>query len=260
VNRLTSPRPGDNLDTMASPLRLLFVQSRTDRMRVHEYECLRRRTAGHAPKWQIASIFDPEFGPDLLDDCDSVIFGGTGEVKIDHPRLTHILPCARALVRAAAENGVPFLGVSFGHQIVANAFGGSVVQNPKYSELGLGRITLTEAGQADPLFEGSPASFDAIVGHNDSVEAVPPELELLATGERCPNQVFHLPGSVFYTTQFHPELDEDDLRVRVEHYRAQYARPGSEPPDASELGPTPDANRLVARFLELAAARVSAAT
>ena len=228
-------------------------------MRVHESQCFRRRMGTSAPKWLIASIFDPEFGPDLLDDCDAVIFGGTGEVKIHHPRLQHVLPCARALVRAAAENGVPFLGVSFGHQIVANAFGAPVVEDPKHSELGLARISLTDAGKADPLFAGFPEAFDAIAGHNDSVETVPSELELLAIGDRCRNQVFRLPGSVFYTTQFHPELDEEDLRVRVKHYRAQYPQPGAEPieRDVAKLGPTPDANRLVARFIELATGRVS---
>jgi GMP synthase (glutamine-hydrolysing) len=237
---------------MSDDFGVLLVQARTDRMRVHEHHCFARRTGPHRVRWQIASLFDPEMGPDLLQDCDAVILAGSGEVELTSPRLTSVLPVVEAFVRAAAERGVPFLGVSFGHQLAVHAFHGTVVNDPALSELGISRVQLTGEGQGDPLFRGLPERFPAIAGHNDSVEAPPPDFELLAGGDRCPIQALRLRDSVFYTLQFHPELDEDDLRLRIQHYRDRYVSSPDETDAAlAELEPTPDANSLVMRFLGL---------
>jgi GMP synthase (glutamine-hydrolysing) len=204
-------------------------------------------------RWQIASLFDPEMGPDLLLDCDAVIVAGSGEIGLGNERLERALPIVRAFIRSAAERRKPFLGVSFGHQLAAHAYDGSIVGDPGKSELGIATIKLTDAGRQDPLFKGLPPEFPAIQGHNDSVGQAPPGFVLLAGGDRCPVQAMRLPDSVFYTLQFHPELDEAALRVRVRHYREQYERsPGRTDEALANLVPTPDANRIPARFLELA--------
>jgi GMP synthase (glutamine-hydrolysing) len=248
------PRHGfrDIVSVMSDVLRVLLVQSRTDKMRAHEHQCFAGRTGGQRVRWQIASLFDPEMGPDLLLDCDAVIVAGSGEVDFQDPRLVAVLPMIRAFVRAAAERNVPFLGVSFGHQLAAHAFDGPVVADPTLSELGTATIRLTDEGKADPLFAGVPDSFPAIQGHNDSVGAQPADFRLLAGGDCCPVQAMRLPDTLFYTLQFHPELDEHDLRVRIRHYRQQYERtPGRTDEALASLGPTPDANHIVETFIAL---------
>jgi GMP synthase (glutamine-hydrolysing) len=238
---------------MSEALRVLLVQSRTDRMRVHEHRCFAGRTGPHDVRWSIASLFDPEMGPDLLDDCDAVIVAGSGEVELSSPRLDGVLPRVTSLIRAAAEREAPLLGVSFGHQLSAHAFHGTIVHDPTYAELGIASVHLTDEGKADPLFDGFPETFPAIQGHNDSVGTLPPDFRLLAGGDRCPVQAMRRPDSVFYTLQFHPELDESDLRLRVQHYREQYERsPGRTDQALENLGPTPDANQIVMRFIGLA--------
>jgi GMP synthase (glutamine-hydrolysing) len=237
---------------MSESLRVLLVQSRTDRMRTHEHRCFAGLTGDVRVRWQIASLFDPEMGPDLLDDCDAVIVAGSGEMGIGNERLQSALPIIRAFIRGAAERGMPFLGVSFGHQLAAHAYDGSVVADSGKSELGTATIRLTEEGKRDPLFRGLPPEFPAIVGHNDSVSHEPAEFVLLAGGDRCPVQAMKLPDALFYTLQFHPELDDAALRVRVRHYHEQYERsPGRTDEALASLEPTPDANRIPARFLTL---------
>jgi GMP synthase (glutamine-hydrolysing) len=222
-------------------------------MRAHEHHCFAGRTGPHEVRWQIASIYDPEMGPDLLDDCDAVILAGSGEVQLGSPRLVNVLPLVRAFVRGAAERSVPFLGVSLGHQLAAHAFDAAIVEDPTLSELGVATIRLTAEGVADPLFTGLPESFPAIQGHNDSVRQVPDGFVLLAGGERCPVQAMRHAGALFYSLQFHPELDETDLRVRVRHYHDQYERtPGRTEDALRNLRPTPEANRIVMQFLGLA--------
>ena len=223
-------------------------------MRVHEHRCFVGLTGDVRVRWQIASLFDPEMGPDLLLDCDAVIVAGSGELDLGNERLRQALPLVRSFIRSAAERKMPFLGVSFGHQLAAHAYDGSIVEDPGKSELGIATIRLTEEGRRDPLFAGLPAEFPAIQGHNDSVGHAPDGFVLLAGGDRCPVQAMRHPDSIFYALQFHPELDAAALRVRIQHYRDQYERsPGRTDEALANLAPTPDANRIPAAFLRLVA-------
>jgi len=240
---------------MSETLRVLLVQSRTDRMRGHEHRCFTGLTGDVRVRWQIASVFSPEMGPNLLLDCDAVIVAGSGEIDVGDERMQRALPIVRAFIRSAAEGGTPFLGVSFGHQLAAQAYDASILADPTLSELGVATIRLTDEGKRDPLFAGMPAEFPAISGHNDSVGHAPEGFVLLASGDRCPVQAMRRPGSPFYTLQFHPELDGEALKVRVRHYHEQYERsPGRTEEAIASLEPTPDANGIVARFLGLVAA------
>jgi GMP synthase (glutamine-hydrolysing) len=226
-------------------------------MRAHEHQCFDKLTGSHRVRWQIASLFDPEMGPDLLLDCQAIIVAGSGEVELSDPRLRSALPMVRAFIRGAAERGVPFLGVSFGHQLAAHAYDGQVVGDRTQSELGIATIRLTDEGKQDPLFEAVPDSFKAIQGHKDSVGALPAGFLLLAGGDRCTVQAMRLPNTLFYTLQFHPELDDAALRTRVQHYRDQYEiTPGWTDEALKNLEPTPDANLILERFLGLAAASI----
>ena len=84
--------------------------------------------------------------------------------------------------------------------------------------LGAVEVTLTDAAAHDPLLIGVPASFQAFVGHKEACNGVPPSVELLAVGQACPVQMYRV-GSNVYVTQFHPELDADDLSARMRIYQ-----------------------------------------
>ena len=111
---------------------------------------------------------------------------------------------AQAGIAAAATAGQPILGVCFGHQLLAQALGGEVTENPAGWELGQVQVSLTEAGASDPLMNGVPSHFGAYSSHGDVVVALPPEAILLAENPRGV-QAFKV-GAGAYGVQFHPEF------------------------------------------------------
>ncbi len=59
------------------------------------------------------------------------------------------------LQQALADN-LPLLGVCYGHQLMAAAFGGISDYHPAGRESGTRTVRLTQAGQQDPLFSQLP--------------------------------------------------------------------------------------------------------
>ncbi len=119
-----------------------------------------------------------------------------------------------ALTRAVFEAGVPGFGSCFAIQIAAVAAGGTVVQNPKGREFGIGRsLRLTQAGLAHPVFAGRSPVFEAAMIHEDMVADLPPGGEILAVNDMCPVQAATFPAgkTMFTGVQYHPEFDLGEL-------------------------------------------------
>ncbi|SEE32150.1 glutamine amidotransferase [Ruania alba] len=125
-----------------------------------------------------------------------------------------------------ARHQVPFLGLCYGVGVVGRWAGGEV--DSTYAEnTSAVEITLTEAGRTDPLLADLPDRFDAYVGHKEACTTTPPGAVVLASAPECPVQMYRFgPGQ--YVTQFHPEMDADAVRLRIE----VYANSGYFAPDA----------------------------
>ncbi len=82
-------------------------------------------------------------------------------------------------LRAAAELERPILGVCYGHQLLAHAFGGLVGYNPVGRNVGIERVVLTEAAGSDPLFQGFTNPLQVYVSHSQRVIDLPAEAVLL---------------------------------------------------------------------------------
>jgi GMP synthase (glutamine-hydrolysing) len=122
-----------------------------------------------------------------------------------------------AVVDEIVDTDYPFLGMCYGVGAVTTHLGGRVDRS--FGEpVGATEVALTDAGAADPLLAGVGRRFHAFVGHKEAANGEPPGVQLLATGEDCPVQMYRV-GANVYVTQFHPELDADDLAARMRIYQ-----------------------------------------
>ncbi len=107
------------------------------------------------------------------------------------------------LTLAAAEAGIPLLGVCLGHQAIGQAFGGKVIRHSEIVHGKMGRIQHQGRG----VFAGLPSPFEATRYHSLVVEraSLPDCLEVtadLADGTIMGLQHRDLP---IHGVQFHPE-------------------------------------------------------
>jgi GMP synthase (glutamine-hydrolysing) len=122
-----------------------------------------------------------------------------------------------ALLDLVVRRDFPFFGACYGIGTLG-VHQGAVVDRRFGEPVGAIAVTLTEAGRADPVFGVLPGSFTAYVGHKEACTTAPANAVLLATGTVCPVQAFRV-GRNVYATQFHPELELDDLVARIRAYR-----------------------------------------
>lgn len=83
-----------------------------------------------------------------------------------------------AWIRQAMAVSMPLFGVCYGHQLMADALGGTVGDHPEGGEAGCLEIELLSEAGEDPLLAGLPSRFTAHLTHSQSV-LVPPR------GARC---------------------------------------------------------------------------
>jgi GMP synthase-like glutamine amidotransferase len=166
-----------------------------------------------------------------LDDADALLVFG-GPMNVDDEQQYPWLRRETEMIREAALGGRPILGVCLGGQLLAKSLGARVTKNPQ-PEVGLLEIDLTDAGVADPLFEGWPCRTPVVQWHSDTF-ALPAGSVLLASSPACRNQAFRY-GDRAYGLQFHPEVTADmvaewaDVPAYAEAMRQIKTRVGDDP-------------------------------
>lgn len=165
-----------------------------------------------------------------LEDYSGVIIGG-GPFNASDPEEEKSSNQKRVeadfarLLDEAVEKDFPVFGACYGVGTLG-AHQGAVINRKFGEKAGPVAITLTEEGRNDPLLQGVPESFQAIVGHKEACEILPQNAVHLASSPTCPVQMFRVKNNL-YATQFHPELDFESLRVRLMIYNNHgYFEPG----------------------------------
>lgn len=114
-------------------------------------------------------------------------------------------------LRAAFLAELPLFGVCYGHQLMADAFGGSVADNPKGKEVGLRAVALASQATDDALLQQFPSQFRAYLTHQQSVLVPPSGAQVLAHSEQDGCQIIRY-GEHALSVQFHPEFTSDVMR------------------------------------------------
>ncbi len=221
-------------------------------MLAEELESFGKRTRLAPEQFLVTNALRDDLSRDVLENVDAVMIGGAGAYSVTktYAWTNHLID----LCKACADQEIPLFGSCWGHQFIARAFGGSVVNDDTRSEMGTHHVELTEAGKADPLFDVFPHSFLAQMGHQDRVAVLPQGAIELAQNDVAPFQAFRLADLPVYGTQFHSELDEAAERSRLFAYRDHYPEMQVDvafQETLDSLRPTPDVDDLLYHFLQL---------
>jgi len=186
--------------------------------------------------------------PDL-EDISAIIITGSHAMVTDQEAWSQYI--ANWLQRAELQS-IPVLGICYGHQLLATAFGGHVDYHPGGREVGTVTINLTKEGAEDPLLGSLPSHFSGHVTHAQTVRQLPPKARLLAYNDFEQHHAFVIHDSM-WGVQFHPEFTEDITRAYIFEQQATLVQEGY---DVTKLYHTtkkhPYGQLLLQQFLKLA--------
>jgi len=145
-------------------------------------------------------------------DCDAyIVTGSSAGVYEDLP---WIAPAEDFL--RAAKGKAALVGVCFGHQLMAQAFGGKVIKSPK--GWGVGEHVY-EMLADEPWIGERPLRVRLPASHQDQVVEKPPGAEVLFASEFTPYAALAWPGERAISMQPHPEFDPAYAISLIEHRR-----------------------------------------
>ena len=200
--------------------------------------------AGRGYGWQVFDVPNGDY-PARPEDCDAyLVTGAAAGVYDPDPWIAELLQFLRA-----ARGRSKLVGVCFGHQAMAQAFGGEVIKSPKGWRIGLH----TYGVRAQRDWMNPPPAFSLSASHQDQVVVVPPDAVVLAGSDFCPNGMLAY-GDDAISLQLHPEFAPDYSTALIEARQRVGRLPEGLATQAIESLQRPDDHARMAgwigRFLE----------
>ncbi len=104
---------------------------------------------------------------------------------------------------SAIKGRLPLLGVCYGAQYLAHAFGGRV-ETAAHREYGRAMLTIGDA--SDPLLAGMPPQTQVWMSHGDTITSIPDNYRVIAGTEDVRVAAYRIEGEPTWAIQFHPEV------------------------------------------------------
>ncbi len=148
--------------------------------------------------------YDLDLGafPDRVNECDGWLCSPSRlSVYDDAPWIAD----AEALHREFIAREIPYVGVCFGHQLLAQALGAPVTRSAGGWGVGVQRYAVSR--QETWMGAKAPEAFALLASHQDQVMELPADASLLFTAESgyCPIAGMTV-GDRAWTIQAHPEF------------------------------------------------------
>lgn len=151
--------------------------------------------------------------PTAVDECDGWLCSPSRMSTYDDVTW---LGDAESLLRSIVADEIPYVGICFGHQLLAQALGGRVERSSYGWGVGVREY---EVLSKEPWMTPFAHRIALIGSHQDQVVEMPANAEPLFRSDYCPNGGFAL-GKRAWTLQVHPEftpeLSDHLLADRVE--------------------------------------------
>jgi GMP synthase-like glutamine amidotransferase len=145
-----------------------------------------------------------------------LVTGSPAGVYEDHDWIEPL----KAFLRSASGRA-RLVGICFGHQVMAEAFGGRVTKSTRGWGAGLHRYELIHP---EPWMEDA-AAFSIAVSHQDQVVALPPGSRVVAGNAFSPFGMLAYRDHQALSFQCHPEFDPDFTRALIESRRDRLPDP-----------------------------------
>lgn len=235
----------------------VLLATRAEDAPADEEYALFLRYAGLAENELVRVRLESERMPPLDLDELSGIFVGGGPFNASDPHEKKSAAQQRVesdfqtLLSDVVHRDFPFFGACYGIGTVG-AYLGATIDGTYREPISVVPVTLTDAGAADPLLAGMPATFEAFVGHKEAIRELPSSATLLASSPTAPVQMFRA-GENVYATQFHPELDVEGITTRIHAYanHGYFAADEIELTlDAVSRAPVSHPSRILRNFVE----------
>ena len=161
--------------------------------------------------WRTYAVDEGEL-PARPEDCDAYIITGSAcGVYDQEPWIGKAMEFLRQ-----AKGRAALVGVCFGHQLMAQAFGGRVMKSPK--GWGVGEHVY-EVLRAEPWMDERPLRIRLPASHQDQVVEKPPGTEVYLASEFTPFAGLVWPDEKAISIQPHPEFEPAYAMSLIEHRR-----------------------------------------
>jgi len=184
--------------------------------------------AGHDFTYQTFSVVDGNFPAGPQDADGWLITGSKHGAYEDHDWIAPL----EGLIRDIHTSGKPMVGVCFGHQIIAQALGGTVEKFDGGWSVGRTEYTM----------DGRIVALNA--WHQDQVTTLPEGARVVGSSDFCANAMLAY-GDTIWTLQPHPEFGADFIDGLIKT-RGKGVVPDAQLEAASATLTTPTDNATIA--------------